>query len=73
MKYLKDVWDDLCACQEETTLCKKQYRIFEAIIDQLNDLTTQLNLLLTDYNAETQADHTTSSASATTQLVDIEP
>lgn len=73
MKYLKDVWDDLCSCHDEETLSKKQYRVLEALVDQVNDLTTQLNQLRTDYNAETNADHTDTTATAVTQLVDIEP
>ncbi len=73
MKYLKDIWDALCANQDESTLCKKQYRVLEALVDQLNDVTTQLNQLRTDYNAETNADHTDTTATAVTQLIDIEP
>ncbi len=48
------------------------YEVSEAIITQLNDTRTQFNQLRTDYNAETSADHTDTTATAVTQLVDLE-
>lgn len=48
------------------------YEVLEAIITQLNDTRTQFNQLMTDYNAETNADHTDSTATAVTQLVGLE-
>lgn len=48
------------------------YHVLEQMVTQLNDATAQLNQLRTDYNAETAADHTDTTATAVTSLVSIE-
>lgn len=48
------------------------YDAVKAIATDLQAVIVALNQLLTDYNAETAADHTTSSAAAVTQTFEIE-
>lgn len=48
------------------------YQLLKDIITQLNDLSDQFNQLRADYNAETLADHTDTTATASTKLVTIE-
>lgn len=48
------------------------YEVLEAMITQLNDTRTQFNQLRTDYDAETVAAHTATTATAITKLVDLE-
>jgi hypothetical protein len=48
------------------------YDAIAAIATQVAALTTALNQLITDYNAETDADHTDSSASSVTTQFTIE-
>ncbi len=48
------------------------YDAVNALAVQVTALTVAFNQLLTDYNAETAADHTTSSAASVTQGFTIE-
>lgn len=48
------------------------YNLLSAMITTQNDLVAQFNQLRTDYNAETDADHTDTSATAVTAGADIE-
>lgn len=48
------------------------YDILKALADTQNDLVTQFNQLRTDYNAETAADHTDTTATAVTAGVTVE-
>ena len=47
-------------------------QVVEQLIAEHNDLIAQFNQLLTDYNAETAADHTDSTATAVTAEVSVE-
>lgn len=48
------------------------YDILRDLATVQNDLVAQLNQLRTDYNAETLADHTDTTATAVTALVTVE-
>jgi len=48
------------------------YDVLKAVVTTQNDLVAQLNQLRADYNAETNADHTDTTATAVTAGVEIE-
>ncbi len=48
------------------------YDVLKALAETQNDLLAQFNQLRTDYNAETNADHTDTTATAVTAGVTIE-
>lgn len=48
------------------------YDVLVAMVAQNDDLVDQFNQLLADYNAETLADHTTSTATVVTKDVTVE-
>jgi len=48
------------------------YDVLKALAETQNALVAAFNVLLTEYNAETDADHTTSAASAVTAAVTVE-
>jgi len=48
------------------------YDVLKALVQTQNDLVTQFNQLRIDYNAETAADHTDTTATAVTAGVTVE-
>jgi hypothetical protein len=69
---LKQLLGDAGAGIDESHGSDRLYDVLVAIVTAQNDLVAQFNQLLTDYNAETLADHTTSTATAVTAGVAIE-
>ena len=72
MKYLPQNLGEGLSYLDKSSGKDALYGLLYDLITQVNDLTTQLNQLRTDYNAETAADHTDTSATAVTKLVDVE-
>lgn len=70
--YLKQLLGDGLAGLDKSHGTDRLYTLLEEMITQLNDQADQFNQLRTDYNAETAADHTDTTATAVTKLVDVE-
>jgi len=69
---LKKLLGDGGAGIDESHGTDRLYQVLEAMVTQLNNQATQFNQLLADYNAETNADHTDSTATSVTAGVEIE-
>ena len=69
---LKKLMGDAGAGIDESHGSDRLYDVLLAMVTAQNDLIAQFNQLLTDYNAETVAAHTTSTATAVTAGVEVE-
>jgi hypothetical protein len=69
---LKKLLGDAGAGMDESHGSARLYELLEALVTQVNDLTDQFNQLRTDYNGETAADHTDTTATAVSKGVALE-
>jgi hypothetical protein len=72
MATLKKLLGDAGAGIDDSHGSDRLYDVLSALITEHNDLVAQFNQLLTDYNAETVAAHTTSTATTVTPTVTVE-
>lgn len=72
-RILKKTIGDAGGGEDQSHGSDRVYDILVQLITEHNDLVAQFNQLRTDYNAETLADHTDTSATAVTSEITIEP
>jgi hypothetical protein len=69
---LKKLLGDAGAGMDKSHGTDRLYKVLYDIVTQLNDQADQFNQLRTDYDAETSASHTATTATAITKLVTLE-